>query len=257
MRINDTGDSGGGTARVRGFETITNVTTGTGTGLFPTDPQMSGGFSIMKSYGVGSASTTWVLIATQTMFYLWTNPTNSANITNESYVGLFCFGDLISYVPGDIGHTYMCGQVSTEVYATYANFARTIAGGFTATQGQVLCRGYGQVTSSIPCAKFTDVSKSAGHGFAGNYPFSVQPFPEPINQTINVSKFWVIENSQPLVRGHVPGAWTLLHIDPFKMVSGSEGNTLTFTTGEMAGKTIECFYTGNSSRIWLEISNTW
>lgn len=96
LRVDDTGTF---TARVRGYESMTDADTGTGP--FPTDAQGSGGGHWCKSDSATTAARKWVLVADSKTFYLavcWTAP--GAHVGDP--FSLHCaFGDADSFKPAD------------------------------------------------------------------------------------------------------------------------------------------------------------
>jgi hypothetical protein len=87
-RIDDTATN---SARIRGYETMTDVSTGEG--LFPTDAQISGGGHVYKA---NAANRNWTLFSDGRMIYFFCDSTG-----NAAWTGGFVFGDIGSYVAGD------------------------------------------------------------------------------------------------------------------------------------------------------------
>ena len=81
-RIDDTGTTN---ARVRGYEAMSDVDTGTG--LFPTDAQISGGGYVPKSSSASAVA--WTLVSDGRMIYLLTQYSNGSY-----WEGGFVFGDI-------------------------------------------------------------------------------------------------------------------------------------------------------------------
>ncbi len=173
LRIDDTGTTD---ARIRGYEVMTDVITGTG--LFPKDTQVSGGLWHRK-YNGG-----WVLISDGKLIYFF----------NGSYI--FVFGDINSYKSGD---AYQCMM-----------FAQTSAGGTSylyttnyTTAGCYLARSYTQLGESVTCSRYT-------HGRSASLGSCNQVYPSPID---NGAHFWPVEcwESDTLARGLMPGFWCPIH----------------------------------------------
>jgi len=94
-------DTGARNARVRGYEAMTDINTGTG--LFPTDAQVNGGVFWVKSNAADATPRRWVVFADAKFFYIAVSQANSLTAINFSLSA--AFGDL-------------AGRSGTDVYAT-------------------------------------------------------------------------------------------------------------------------------------------
>src|SRR5690606_18510430 len=92
LRVDDTGTT---EARAVGYESMTDVDTGTL--AFPTNGQVAGGLYIRKSNTADNTARPWVLIATGTAFYFlpdsggtdWLVAPTAANISGQFFFGEF------------------------------------------------------------------------------------------------------------------------------------------------------------------------
>jgi hypothetical protein len=100
LRVDDTGPQ---FARVRGFESLTDISTGVGP--FPTDAQMSGGGYWSKSVSSNAAAVPWAIHGDGRLFYFTALPGVSAAAANTLGVTR-CFGDMIALRPG--GDPFAC-----------------------------------------------------------------------------------------------------------------------------------------------------
>lgn len=110
LRVNDTGTT---VARVIGYENMTAVSTGTG--LFPTAAQLSGGFYWGKSHTAGATDVPWSLAADSRAFYL--NPAAMFSTGGADYKGggAYFFGDLIPQSrSGDAFATLLTGSPNSS-----------------------------------------------------------------------------------------------------------------------------------------------
>ena len=82
-------DNNATNARVRGFETMTTVDNGTG--LYPTDAQISGGGYWLKSNTADSTSRNWAVIGDGRIFYVWAVPQDAVSVTSQGT--FYWFGD--------------------------------------------------------------------------------------------------------------------------------------------------------------------
>lgn len=97
LRVSDDGTGSAAYARVRGFETMTDINTGTGP--FPTDAQISGGAFWHKSSTADTVSRQWALVGDSLTFYF-----SSRNAATQLSSEL-CFGDFASLGSAD---AYRC-----------------------------------------------------------------------------------------------------------------------------------------------------
>ena len=109
-------------ARVVGYETMSDVDTGTGP--FPNATQHAGGGRWWRSQSNNATASEWVLIADGRMFY-FCNALFAGALTTQGY-GIWSFGDLIPLVAADGWSTALSVSTGNQVY------------------------GYGSVSSSSP-----------------------------------------------------------------------------------------------------------
>lgn len=101
LRVDDTGTNN---ALARGYETMTDVDTGTGP--FPTATQMTSGWYWRKSDTAGSAARRWRLFGDASLFYLfprWSYYTDYG-------AAWYRFGDAITFKAGDAYHCMVGGH---------------------------------------------------------------------------------------------------------------------------------------------------
>lgn len=110
LRVNDTGTTA---ARVVGYENMTAVSTGTG--LFPTSAQVSGGFYWGKAYTAGSTDIPWSIVSDARAFYLNAAAMTSTSGSNYKGGGAYFFGDLVPHSrAGDAFATLLTGPPSSH-----------------------------------------------------------------------------------------------------------------------------------------------
>lgn len=172
-------------ARVIGYETMSDVDTGTGP--FPTEAQISGGGYVYKANGANRA---WKLFSDGQMVYFFNDPSG-----NASWSGGFVFGDIDSYVASD---AYGC----TLLYATTSTSAPSIANLSNATGG-VLARAYTQIGGSITSARYSH-GKNSALGQDG------EAYPAVADNSMHLSAVEVWE-ATTRSRGMMPGLWNPVH----------------------------------------------
>lgn len=243
LRVNDTDSSD---ARVRGYEAMSDVNTGTG--LFPTDVQANGG-SYMHKSSAGGTPRGWVLVADQKRFILIVAQ-SAATVDASSSLGqgLF-FGDVKSAKSGDAYHCFINAGLASGASNSAFGAVNNGPSGLSAAGGHFLARSYTQVGGAVSASKHTDVAKTNNTLVLGTGGVT---YPDPITGGILVASIYVAEPGN--VRGVLPGVWAVLHNLP-----ASPGTTFS-GSGDLAGKTFMLLDVGSQSdrgRIALEISDTW
>lgn len=118
LRVDDTAAQ---VARVRGYESMTDIDTGTGP--FPTDVQISGGGYWGKSDAANSTANNWAVFGNSKVFFSQRRYATSQASGSDTSVGLDVFGDYPSLKPGD---AFNC------VLACTTSQAQAIAAGYSA-----------------------------------------------------------------------------------------------------------------------------
>ena len=252
LNVLDNAESAGGAkeARASGFETMSAISTGTG--QFPTTTQSATGICIRKSSTADGTARPWILVATNSTFYLF--------IQNGDYTAPMChgfmFGDFNSYkAGGDAYGTIIIGKqiendaTSTNERLAYANVG--INGG--AITGHYVDRNYTGIGSSIAAQKYVDGSKTAltssTMGSAGAYIL----YPNAPDGGLMVCPVYIAQTvgGNYVQRGYLYGLWNPLHAQPLNHL-----DTIS-CSGAMAGKTLMAINVANSGQVLIETSSTW
>lgn len=225
LRVEDTS---GAAARVRGFESMTAVSTGTGP--FPTTAQFADpGLYWWKSDTASSEARAWTIISDGKMLHIVHSHTLAGNHT-----GISSFGDIKSYRPGDAYNCMLIGSAATSATATGAasgifyNMQFVVAG----TTGHFIAREYFQEAGAAIQTKVLDGSKNFN---AGSNPTSNilgsngLRFPNPVDGALVVSKLFI--GTPDWLRGEIPGILVPIHYRPF------DGGYRFAGQGDLAGNT--------------------
>ena len=183
LRVDDADPS---FSRVRGYEAMSDVDTGTGP--FPTDAQLSGGAYLNKPSSTGTAYP-WTLFGDGRLFYLFTS-------NGSYYYNGMVFGDIESYVAGD---AYHCLLVAATASGSYLNQIYQMS----STAGSWLARNYSQLGGAIGSARYS-------HGQASMFGGASQVFPAPADNGLRVWPVEVWDNTSN-DRGWLSGAWNPIH----------------------------------------------
>lgn len=179
-------DTYGSYARIRGYEVMTDVDTGTG--LFPTDVQISGGGYVYKANSAPNRA--WTLYSDGRMIYFFCDSTN-LSVWNGGLI----FGDPDSYVTSDAFGCILISSTSTggslQLYSLGSTSASYIARKYTQTGGSIISARYSH-------------GKTSDIGHAG------QTYPAVADNRLHL---WPIEcwDTTENARGIMPGMWNPIH----------------------------------------------
>ncbi|ABM37553.1 hypothetical protein [Polaromonas naphthalenivorans] len=230
LRLDDTGTT---TARVVGYETMSDINTGTGP--FPTAAQMSGGGHWNKSSAASATAVSWVLVADGRKFIIFVAGYSASNAAQLG--GLTRgFGDDIALRPG--GDPYACSL-------SYA-----VSTGYNVIEG---CLDYVSAYQHAMPRSYTGLGACILHGLSpytgsGNY-LSGQDtffgnFPSAVDGGLRLCRkfFCTTINSTP-PRSDLPG---LYHV-PVGQTSGSFAlRDIVPGTGALAGRKLLALRPTNS-----------
>jgi len=211
LRVDDTTTLN---ARVRGYEAMSDINTGTG--LFPTETQVAGGTYWPKSADADSSSRRWVVVADTKFVYFACHWINNPSAVNFSICG--AFGDVAGRAAGDNYAVVMFGCDTTA------------SSGSPGSSGEARCLSVASSAAYASCVvarPFTGMGSSNGviRGYAmfGNMvaaPQSGGPynghtlFPNPANSGLYLSKVTCSSGSTSSItfRGNFPGLYAVPQI---------------------------------------------
>lgn len=196
LRIDDTGTT---TARVRGYESMTDVDTGTGP--FPTDAQLSGGGYLHKSWSANTTAVKYRIFCDERFIVI---SIAAAYSLGAQYLGASPrgFGDPIALAPsGDVWATLISvGGSSASGGAGSAAFDSTVASsasGMTAAPRSVSGLG-GSVLLNPRAYTGKTNSISGADDYLGSLPSNV-------DGQIKTSRMFVAEAAAYVPRAQIPG----------------------------------------------------
>lgn len=239
LRVDDSG--GSGFARVVGYESMSDVDTGTAP--FPTAAQVSGG--LYWYYANGSARG-WVIAATDRQVILHFQYDSTSTWT--SGLGWY-FGDLVSFKSGDAYHCVILGNntasASTNLFQAAATPGSTVTGHY-------LARAYTQLGASLAVGKCVANMFPAGESGVVS---GGTTYPDPVTGRVRLARWQLVEPSGVAHRGYFPGMW---HLNHSTFGALANGDTISGTTGsDFDGKTVEFRMLFNSRTFMLETTDTW
>jgi hypothetical protein len=247
LRVDDTGTT---TARIRGYQTMSDINTGTFT--FPTDVQIAGGLYLRKSAAASAVARPWMVIADNRAFYMFVFSSQTVyGATSSDDSGIF-FGDIITNETTDGYECVLIGSTSTAATGA-TQYLGTIATSYTAAVAHYIARQYTGLGSSWPITKVriapTGTTAGAAMGTA-----VASAFPDAITGGINLFAIEVMEATSTY-RGVMPGMY-----EPYG--GTNVGNIFdTFNgAGSLAGQTfilVPVYSTSTAGRAAIRISGTW
>lgn len=246
LRVQDDAPASATTARVRGYETMSDVDTGTG--LFPTVAQLANGMFVRKSAAANVTTRAWVAFADDRTLYLGISTGDTAGV----YYG-YAFGDFYSLVNSDGFRTMILADI-TENTGSGANGFATLSYQLINFSGHYMARAYTGLGTAVGFGKHVAFGEMEQGGSTGS---GTMVFPTA-DGGIYLSPFRMDDASTSPAkspRGYLRGMWVSAH-------SGSgfaDGDTFT-GTGDLAGKTfyiMKSMYNGTAvGHVIFETSNT-
>lgn len=242
LRVQDDGPGAGVAreARITGYETMSDVDTGTGP--FPTAALGVGGIAMVavrKSTTADATARPWIIAADNRTVYVFVQTGDAAN----QYLA-WMFGDIYSFLAGDLYKTMIIGRIAensgSNVNERFGDAYHLIS---ASMGGHFIARGHTAIGGAVSIGKTGDNSKSGNNApcaFSG-----VIPFTNPSDGGLFIAQLWVFDPvTTPAngIRGRMRGLWQFLH----PIGSVVDGDTFS-GVGELAGKTFLCIKQGAGS----------
>ena len=229
-------------ARLRAFDAMTDVDTGTGP--TPSDAQQSGGLYIAGSDTASSAARKWIVVATdKAVIFL------VAHYNNTDYAPSF-FGDFPSLKSGDAYNFVVSGDPSDNSQYPYVGYLPLAM--HDSTGGVYIVRSYTQVGASIPgtLRKPGLLVVSGGSGLPVG--------PNPINNSLELcpTLLYELTGTSANRRGGIPGVYGIPHA-----LGAGYGNKTTLTAPlGLPGRTllfVQFYSGGGGGRYAIDITGPW
>lgn len=248
LRVDDTGTYD---ARVVGYETMSDVNTGTGP--FPTSAQQSGGGYWVKSSTASAAARSWILVADERTFYLAVSTDGTAR-----YV-VWGFGDLIA-------------QGSTDAYCAVLNYYNASGNGVpissiqpyslltanpASNTGIVMPRSYTGVGSSALARKWFSVmtgSTLSNLNSGGTADNGWPPYPNGSDGALYVTPACVSQDSDKSLRGTLPGLWPTPQYNVDASIASKDSVT---SVAGLTGRILKAAQCGGNGIGFFDITGPW
>lgn len=195
LRVDDTGTTN---ARVRAFESMTDVSSGVG--LTPLEGQVAGGLYWPKSSSANATARPWYLVADERGFYVAVDPTGTGRYT------LTYSGDIDSLKSGDAYSYLITGNQSDQTASTTVPDGCMGYSGRSARGGAYLVRAHTAIGQSIAAQRLgAHHNGSTADVYAGTAGYSIGAYPNGPNNGLMTG---ALELHAMGIRGTLPG---LLH----------------------------------------------
>lgn len=230
LRLDDAGTT---VARVRGFEAMSDVDTGTG--LFPTDTQASGaGLYWSKSNAADATARAWWIFADDRGVYVYTKPSNGYEFQSAF------FGDFLPVKPNDAyacilrGHSSdASSQIAPDGESLEYSRVDVNYGGLYAP------RAANGIGSAEQYRNSPALIALRGYDFlAGSVGFT---YPSPVDGGLLLTQAVIFNASS--VRGYYPG----VYLSPQLVNAAFSSGDLVNGGGDMAGKSARAIKVGHST----------
>jgi hypothetical protein len=246
LRVQDDGPGAGAAkeARMRGFESMTDVDTGLGD--FPTVAQLAAGIICRKSFTADTVARSWVLVADARTFYFFAFSEGGTAVQLA-----FGFGEFYSLLAGDNFRCMISGRTIENSGVTTNDRLDIFSLPSAVTAGFYIARGHSGTGASVNAGKHGDRTKGGQLGWLAG----TMAYTNPANGAFYVSRVWVHDSTTAPangLRGRMRGFWHWLH--PIAGVTNGESLT---GTGELAGKLfLVVKESGNTGLYIIETSDT-
>lgn len=236
-------------ARIRGYNAMTGVSTGTGP--FPTVAQKASGHFPRKSTTADATTRAWVLIGDHLTFYTGVLTGDTASVYHA-----WVFGDFYSLKTNDTTRSIISCRATTESSGTGSEEVLDLLVPVSAINATTYTSGStsGDLGGTT-AGKMGDLSLTAWAGGSNSQALNgITAYKNPADTTIYISPVKVITNTGGnTVRGRMRGFWHFCHA----IANVSDADTLT-GSGDLAGKSFVIIkQTGNTGVYCIETSNTW
>lgn len=250
LRVDDTSTATGNrAARVKGYEAMSDVNTGTPQS-FPTELQAAGGATWWTKYSSSTAANAreWIVWADERIFYIYIDnyPEQTTQEYNNSWYG---FGDINAYKPGDPTACILIGdQTTSSPWISQSLFSQASSLGSTGHSAMWMPRKFDQLGSPVRMDWHSDYAKQSSV-FAGSV-----SYPHGPDGALLMAPVWCHDpNGSPYnIRGLFPGLYAHCHpSNTFNHLDTFDGQ------GDFAGRNFIVIRGGASSAIVIDQSDNW
>lgn len=248
-------DSSGLSARVRGYETMSDIDTGTG--LFPVDAQIATGGGYWHKASTSNATAIPYLLAADAKMLLQAMCFGVAGSATQTTTGVFGFGECVALNPaGDAFATVLSAAGSGNNVIQSGCLSGASSDGFTGGAA-VFARGWQGLGSAV-YARPVPEGGSAG-ALSGN-DGTLGIAPGRVDGAIRMARMMLKDQVTDDLRAVVPGCHFVPHVldnalfpTPFDLTGGA---------GALAGRKLAAVHVGSNSgsrsgTAFLDVTGPW
>ncbi len=258
LQIRDDGTGTGGNREffLRGFETMSSATAGTGP--FPTVAQNTNAYSMSKSSTTDSTARPWVIITDGFMVYMWVHYAGTAaNGLAAAYNGIYtcCFGDIKSYKAGDAYQTIVGGSTSenqtTSVSGSLGTGVTAIPTTSTFAAATPIC--FPRDFTGTGSAKLASLMATGENAIISA---SVQvQYPNPVDGGLYIVPVAVVQGLPSAIRGVMCGMYESMH-----GVNTHQSGDILSNVGGLSGRKLRwmsCMNGGSNAGHFIDVTGPW
>lgn len=251
LRVDDTGTTN---ARVIGYETMSDINTGTG--LFPTNVILAGGDYWTKSSNANSTANSWMLVADGRFFYFARAYRSGNNSTQTNDYQLHVFGDFIPTKSNDAYACVLSGEASDQSSSNVVSNNSYWYGASGGSSGFYCPRSYTGLGSAIQMGKAYPTLNSQGTPGCSGANSNGTPFPNPTDGGLYVVPHYIFEGSTQIHRGTSPGYYCCPQFLANSLFNARD--TVTGVTG-LTGKTLKALTCQSTTQgaVFFDITGPW
>lgn len=206
LRVDDTGTT---SARVIGYEAMSDINTGTGP--YPASVQLSNGGHWEKSSAASTSARNWCIVGDGRGFFYWMVPTASTSVNSQGTLR-----GVTDLIPRRSSDAYAAILNANSSIATYTSVSDPIdlstALGQSTVRGCYMPRAQSALGAAVLGVQFGEskrgVATVSSALYSGHPVSSAPPYPNPADNGLDLERLLVCDPDLG-VRGTVPG---LLHI---------------------------------------------
>ncbi|MDP1980469.1 hypothetical protein [Undibacterium sp.] len=225
LRLDDAGTIH---TRAIGYETMADINTGSGP--FPTNAQVTGGYWWQKSGTTDATARAWLVFADGRMFYLVRYPSTSYPTVPE----ITFFGDILPTKTS--GDAYACAITGnpTALNNSYQANSAQLYYSITSQADIHFPRSYTGLGSSIPMVRTFPLMNGDTGNYSGNVSAAMS-FPNGADGGVYAVNFALCEFGSKSYRGNLPGVYAIPQANAFNALSTKD---IVIGQADLAGRTL-------------------
>lgn len=211
LRVQDDGGSAGGNRECRlwGYETMSDVDTGTGP--YPTVGQSSNGYFQMKSSSTDGTQRPWCLVGDGKIFYLFLDygGTAASGLGNTGTFYATVFGDIIPYKAGDAYASVLAACTSASSTSNPPQSLGAQQTSISSPTSFSSCMNIARDFTAVLGSRYVGLMAS---GLGSSMGFTAyMSYPHQIDNGFYINPVQVTQGTPAVIRGRMPGLYEGMH----------------------------------------------